>query len=129
VAVRAADGGGSPGDQARRAHQFLRHRLEGERRDAPARARRLHRQPREGGGRPGGPELQRRVRLRRTDGAQLSEQREATTLLKLGGELLEDAAAMAAAAAGVAALAAAGPLAIVHGGGRAIDADLKARGK
>jgi len=51
------------------------------------------------------------------------------TLLKLGGELLEDAAAMRAAAAGVAALAAAGPLAIVHGGGRAIDADLKARGK
>jgi acetylglutamate kinase len=52
-----------------------------------------------------------------------------TTLLKLGGELLEDAAAMRAAAAGVAALAAAGPVAIVHGGGRAIDADLKARGK
>lgn len=51
-----------------------------------------------------------------------------TTLLKLGGELLEDAAAMRAAAAGVAALAAAGPVAIVHGGGRAIDADLKARG-
>jgi acetylglutamate kinase len=49
--------------------------------------------------------------------------------LKLGGELLEDAAAMRAAAAGVAALAAAGPVAVVHGGGRAIDADLKARGK
>jgi acetylglutamate kinase len=52
-----------------------------------------------------------------------------TTLLKLGGELLEDAAAMQAAAAGVAALASAGPVAVVHGGGRAIDADLKARGK
>ncbi len=52
-----------------------------------------------------------------------------TTLLKLGGELLEDAGAMRAAAAGVAALAAAGPVAVVHGGGRAIDADLKARGK
>ena len=51
-----------------------------------------------------------------------------TTLLKLGGELLEDAASMRQAAAGVAALAAAGPVAIVHGGGRAIDADLKARG-
>lgn len=51
------------------------------------------------------------------------------TLLKLGGELLEDAAAMRAAAAGVAALAAAGSVAVVHGGGRAIDADLKARGK
>jgi acetylglutamate kinase len=52
-----------------------------------------------------------------------------TTLLKLGGELLEDAAAMRAAAAGIAALCAAGPVAVVHGGGRAIDADLKARGK
>ena len=36
---------------------------------------------------------------------------------------------MRTAAAGVAALAAAGPVAVVHGGGRAIDADLKARGK
>lgn len=52
-----------------------------------------------------------------------------TTLLKLGGELLEDAAAMRAAAAGIATLAAAGPVTVVHGGGRAIDADLKARGK
>lgn len=52
-----------------------------------------------------------------------------TTLLKLGGELLEDMAAMRTAAAGVAALTSAGLVAIVHGGGRAIDADLKARGK
>jgi acetylglutamate kinase len=51
------------------------------------------------------------------------------TVLKLGGELLEDAAAMRAAANGIAALRAAGQIAIVHGGGRAIDADLKARGK
>ena len=51
------------------------------------------------------------------------------TILKLGGELLEDAAAMRAAARGIAALRAGGPLAVVHGGGRAIDADLKARGK
>ena len=36
---------------------------------------------------------------------------------------------MRAAAAGIAALAATGPLSVVHGGGRAIDADLKARGK
>jgi len=50
------------------------------------------------------------------------------TVLKLGGELLEDAAATARAAAGVARLAADGPLAVVHGGGRAIDADLRARG-
>jgi acetylglutamate kinase len=59
----------------------------------------------------------------------VTEPRERTTLLKLGGELLEDAAAMRAAAAGIAALRASGPVAVVHGGGRAIDADLKARGK
>jgi acetylglutamate kinase len=52
-----------------------------------------------------------------------------TTLLKLGGELLEDAAAMRAAASAIAVLREAGPVAVVHGGGRAIDADLKARGK
>ncbi len=51
-----------------------------------------------------------------------------TTVLKLGGELLEDAAALRTAAAGVEALRTAGPLVVVHGGGRAIDADLRARG-
>ena len=51
------------------------------------------------------------------------------TILKLGGELLEDAAGMRAAARGVASLLANGRLVVVHGGGRAIDADLKARGK
>jgi len=44
-----------------------------------------------------------------------------TTVLKLGGELLEDARAMQVAAAGISALASQGPLAIVHGGGRAIE--------
>ena len=52
-----------------------------------------------------------------------------TTILKLGGELLEDAAAMRLAAEAIAALRENGPVAVVHGGGRAIDADLKARGK
>ena len=52
-----------------------------------------------------------------------------TTILKLGGELLEDAAAMKIAAEAIAALGQEGPVAVVHGGGRAIDADLKARGK
>ncbi len=51
------------------------------------------------------------------------------TVLKLGGELLEDAAATRAAAAAIATLAAAGPLVVVHGGGRAIDAELRARGR
>ena len=51
------------------------------------------------------------------------------TLLKLGGELLEDAAAMRVASSAIAELAAQGAVAVVHGGGRAIDADLRARGQ
>jgi acetylglutamate kinase len=51
------------------------------------------------------------------------------TLLKLGGELLEDDAAMAAAAEGIVRLAEGGPLVVVHGGGRAIDAEMRARGQ
>jgi acetylglutamate kinase len=51
-----------------------------------------------------------------------------TTLLKLGGELLEDAAAMRVAADAIAMLRANGPVVVVHGGGRTIDADLEARG-
>ena len=50
------------------------------------------------------------------------------TVLKLGGELLEDAAAVAGAAAAIVRLGTRGPLVVVHGGGRAIDADLAARG-
>src|SRR5688572_11309659 len=50
------------------------------------------------------------------------------TVLKLGGELLEDAAALASAAASIVRLASEGPLVVVHGGGRAIDAELKVRG-
>ena len=67
LAVRAADRRRPARDQARRAHELLRHRLA--RRPA---GRQLvmvvvHRQPGEGRGRPGDPELQRRVRLRRND--------------------------------------------------------------
>lgn len=50
------------------------------------------------------------------------------TVLKLGGELLEDAAAVRTAAAAIVRLAQRGPLVVVHGGGRAIDAELRARG-
>lgn len=50
------------------------------------------------------------------------------TVLKLGGELLEDAGAVHAAAAAIVRLAAREPLVVVHGGGRAIDAELRARG-
>lgn len=51
------------------------------------------------------------------------------TVLKLGGELLEDATAMTAAARVIVGLSAAGPLVVVHGGGRAIDTELRARGQ
>lgn len=50
------------------------------------------------------------------------------TVLKLGGELLEDAAAIRASAAAIVRLAAREPLVVVHGGGRSIDAELKLRG-
>jgi len=50
------------------------------------------------------------------------------TVLKLGGELLEDAAAVRTAASAIVRLAAREPLAVIHGGGRAIDAELRARG-
>ncbi len=50
------------------------------------------------------------------------------TVLKLGGELLEDASALSRAAQGIRALGAGGHVVVVHGGGRAIDADLRARG-
>ena len=51
------------------------------------------------------------------------------TVLKLGGELLEPADALVAAGAAIARLASRGPLVVVHGGGRAIDAELRARGQ
>jgi acetylglutamate kinase len=50
------------------------------------------------------------------------------TVLKLGGELLEDDAAVRTAAAAIVRLSAREPLVVVHGGGRAIDAELRARG-
>jgi acetylglutamate kinase len=51
-----------------------------------------------------------------------------STVLKLGGELLEDAAAIRASAAAIVRLATREPLVVVHGGGRSIDAELKVRG-
>jgi acetylglutamate kinase len=51
-----------------------------------------------------------------------------STVLKLGGELLEEAAAVRASAAAIVRLAAREPLVVVHGGGRSIDAELKLRG-
>lgn len=50
------------------------------------------------------------------------------TVLKLGGELLEDAGALQGAAAAIERLAAGQRVVVVHGGGRAIDAELRRRG-
>lgn len=50
------------------------------------------------------------------------------TVLKLGGELLESDARAAELAPAIAALAAACPLVIVHGGGKDIDAEVTRRG-
>jgi acetylglutamate kinase len=50
------------------------------------------------------------------------------TILKVGGELLEPGPGLAPLVASIAALAQAGPLAIVHGGGREIDAEAARRG-
>jgi len=52
-----------------------------------------------------------------------------TTVLKLGGELLENAAAIESVAPAIVRLAVRGALVVVHGGGRAIDAELRARGQ
>jgi len=49
-------------------------------------------------------------------------------VLKLGGELLEDAAAVRESASAIVRAATGEPLVVVHGGGRAIDAELRARG-
>ena len=52
-----------------------------------------------------------------------------TAVLKLGGELLEDAAAIQSIVPAILRLADRGPLVVVHGGGRAIDAELRTRGE
>ena len=49
------------------------------------------------------------------------------TILKIGGELLEPGPGLTPLATAIAGLAAGGPLAIVHGGGREIDAEMKRR--
>ena len=50
------------------------------------------------------------------------------TVLKLGGELLEDTATLRASAAAIVRLAGREPVVVVHGGGRSIDAELRLRG-
>ncbi|HEX2443822.1 MAG TPA: acetylglutamate kinase [Vicinamibacterales bacterium] len=50
------------------------------------------------------------------------------TVLKIGGELVETDAGLAWIAAQIVRLSAGGPLVVVHGGGRSIDAELARRG-
>ncbi len=52
----------------------------------------------------------------------------APTVLKLGGELLETDTGLAWIAAQIVQMAGTGPLVVVHGGGRSIDAELARRG-
>ena len=51
-----------------------------------------------------------------------------TTVLKLGGELLDDAVSLQSAVGAIRLLAAREDVIVVHGGGRAIDAELRSRG-
>jgi len=51
-----------------------------------------------------------------------------TTVLKIGGELIEQPDGLVRLAGDIVRLAATGPLVVVHGGGRAIDAELARRG-
>src|SRR5262249_17479749 len=84
------------------------------------------RQPGQGGGGPGRAEPQRDARVRRGDRAAVNA---APVVLKYGGELVEDAQHLRTAVASIAAAVEASiPLVIVHGGGRAVDAALKAAG-
>ncbi len=120
VAVCPAARRRSAGHQARRAHQLLRHRLEARCRHWPARRRVVPRQPVEGRRRSGGAELQRRLRVRRAAGPAVK----AVSVLKFGGELLEPPERLAALASMLARVAERTRLAVVHGGGREIDAAL-----
>ena len=49
-------------------------------------------------------------------------------VLKIGGELLDGSGGLAGIAAAIAKLASGQPVVVVHGGGRAIDAEMRARG-
>src|SRR6185295_1838043 len=122
-AVRATDGRRVARNQARGVDQFLRHRLASGRVRPPHGDRGLSGQSGERRGGTGAAELQRRVRLQRTDGAAVN----GPLVLKLGGELLETPEQRANIAATAATVAAERPLVIVHGGGRAVDAELDRR--
>src|SRR6185295_19830602 len=70
----------------------------------------------------GDAELQRRLRLRRTDRTSVRP-----LVLKLGGELVETAPQRSNIAACARVLSASRPVVIIHGGGRAVDAELARR--
>ena len=103
------------------AYQLLRRRLEAGCGQRPARAGLVPGQPGEGGRGPGGPEFQRGPRFRRTGGADLMA---CLHVVKLGGELLEDPRRLRRLARTVRSAAPQGGVLIVHGGGRAVDAEM-----
>src|SRR5262245_43719321 len=88
----------------------------------------MSRQPGQGRGWPSRAELQPGLRPGRADGSALTPMTSDLTFLKLGGELLEPGDGLDAVLASIASLAGRGPLAIVHGGGREIDAETARRG-
>ena len=129
-AVRAADRRRAAGNQARRAHQLLRHRLEGGRRGRAASC-----------WSPCSTTSSRAPPVRRcrtstscsasTSGRGCCERapKQAGLVLKLGGELLEQPQDLARVAAGDrGARAAQRALVVVHGGGKEIDAALATAG-
>src|SRR6266850_159460 len=125
--IRAAHRRRPARDQARRAHELLRHRLEGGRRAPPAGVDRGARQPRQGSRGPGRAEPQYRPWPRRADGPALMASKP-RFVVKLGGELLEQPDDLARVATGIAVLAQRTSLVVVHGGGREIDAALATAG-
>ena len=66
----------------------------------------------------------RHTPARRRAGARARRRRSGPVVVKLGGELLEDARQLRRLASALARMAAREPLVVVHGGGREVDADL-----
>ena len=126
-------GGDAAGDQARRAHQLLRHRLEGGRSAAARRARVGDRQSGEGRRRLGGAEPQRAARPRRAHGPAVTARRSRTP--KRGAAGAASCSSSAASCSSSrrtcsgrprhrARSPRTAPLVVVHGGGKEIDAAL-----
>ena len=123
-AVRARRRLGVARNQARRAHELLRHRM-ARGRVGPRGHRVGDRQPAQGRVGPGRSEHERHDR-RAGNGRPVVT---GPIVLKFGGELLEDAERLQTVVGALAKIAARNvPVVVVHGGGKEIDAALKAAG-